>query len=141
MVEITQAKATRYKEMETKRHSMEMRKVRGESEKEYKSELASNQTRLKKMRDEFSVTKLNLKNELERKLKDFQMGQKVKMSHENRRLDQQLTELKSSHESKLAETKMTQKSQLEKLVEEHKASVDTARTQYKKSINKFQFNT
>lgn len=140
MTEITQAKANRFKEMETKRHSLEMRKVRGESEKNYKDEVKANEKHLKRMRDEFAVTKLNLENELERKLKDVQMAHKVKIRDENRRLGQELTELKKSHDSRVIETKETNMSQLDKMMEEHKESIDTARTQYKKSINKYQFD-
>ena len=140
MTEITQAKANRFKEMETKRHSLEMRKVRGESEKNYKAEVKANEKTLKRMRDEFAVTKLNLENELERKLKGVQMTHKMKMNDENRRLNQELTELKKGHDMKVMETKETQKAQLTKMMEQHKASIDTARTQYKKSINKYEFD-
>ena len=103
-------------------------------------EVKANDKHLNKMRSDFAVTKLNLENELERKLKDLQMSQKVKLRDENRRLGQELDELKKSHDNKVVETKETQKSQLEKMMEQHKESIDTARTQYKKSINKYQFD-
>ncbi len=130
MSNISEIKAARFKEAESKRHNFELRKLKTENSREYNKQVKTNETTITRMQDGYQAKISVLKNELEQKLINVRDRQERNLVSENQRLDEEVTNLKKAHEDQVTELKHSQENEINDMVTSHKKTVENARQKY-----------
>ena len=130
MNNISEVKAARFKEAETKRHNFELRKLKTEHARSFNKIVKTNETSLTTMQDDYQSKNSILKNELEQKLINVRDRQDRALLSENQRLYEEVTNLKQAHDDQVGELKSSQENEINKMVESHKRTLENARQKY-----------
>ena len=130
MADISNVKAARFQEMERKRHNYELKKLRSENHKKFQKEVKSNEAMMSRMRRDYEVQVKNLENDLERKLIETRAKHKRSITAENKRLNEELTNLKKAHQDQVGEVKISQDNEIENMVTSHRETLENAKQKY-----------
>ncbi|MBT3585124.1 MAG: hypothetical protein HN509_09460 [Halobacteriovoraceae bacterium] len=138
MSEISNVQAQKFREAESKRHSYQLKKTRQENYRTYQKEVKVNENMLTRMRSEYDGKVKGLQNELEGKLSKVRAKQSKAIDAENKRLNEELVNLKRTHADQVTEIKIAQQGEVNTLTDSHKRTLENARLQYQKEKVKFE---
>lgn len=137
MSDLTEIKAARYKEAEAKRHSFEIRKANLENQREYQKEVTKNEVMMDRMKNDYDNKVKNLQVELETKLTSLRNSQNKVLGEERERLNAEVDQLKKVHGDQVSELRHSQQTEIDRMNESHRSSLELAKQKYVKAKTKY----
>lgn len=138
MTDVNAVRLQKHYETENKRQNFELRKMRDQNNRVYQKEVEYNEDMLSKMREGYEVKVKNMENDLERKLVEIRGKHAELIQEENKRLDEELANIKQVHEDQVGEIKESNTNEITRMNESHRNSLDVARQKFMKEKNKWE---
>lgn len=110
-------------------------------ERDYQSIVKKNEGTMKRLNDDYEVKVSNLKVKLDQKLAKMRAQHDKIMATEEKRLGQELKNLKSGHEDKVTELRKSQMNQLQEMKDSQKKILDQARERFIRAKAKWDVET
>lgn len=136
---ISNIRAAHHRAAESKRHNMEMKKLKLENNRKYRSEVEKNEKMMKILNQSYETRYSSLENDLKRKLAKLQASQKDAITAENTRLEAELHDLKKAHEDQVGELRISHKNEIERLNEGHRESLKNMEEKYRNTKVKYEY--
>jgi hypothetical protein len=135
---VTDYQVRQFKQAESKRHSHEMKKVRTENERDFRTEIKNSTNTLSRMKNDYETQISNMKNDLEQKLSSIRKRHAYSVRAEDARLAQEITDLKKSHKDQKSEIKVNQSNELDDIITSHKNTLKRSEEKFRKEQSKFE---
>ncbi len=137
MADIQALKAARFKEIENKRHSLNMRKTRKEHNNEFTKVVEKNTDTIKALRKDYEVKVRNEKVDIQRKLAVIRKLAASQMAKENSRLETEMTDIRMAHTNQVDELRENLHKTIQNQEQENKEVLDNARQRYLEELRKY----
>lgn len=138
MSELARIQGKAAKEMENKRHSLQMRKITANHAKEYRKTVENNEAAITDLKEDYDKKIDQEGYKLEKELREIRKEYAERIRNENQRFEIQLSDLKSIHQDQLSELKEKQHKVIKDTREQQQEFIENARAQFAREKAKYE---
>jgi hypothetical protein len=140
MTDVKNLQVQKQKEMEFIRQQAEMKRVKENFAKDYHKVVKTNEKQIELIQKDYETKTSGLENELEQKLMEIRNKHKITLSEESARLNNELNNLKKTHQDKVEEIKVAQTEEIGRMVNNHEENLSNATKKFEKEKAKTEYS-
>lgn len=137
MSDIATIQSGRQKEVEEKRNEYEVKKLKSQNYANYTKLTQTKAQEEENLQKDYETKIGNLKNELEQKLMSTREKNNELAEAENKRMEEELANLRKVHDDQVNEIKVSQRNEIANMEKSHRNTIDNSRQKFQKEKMKW----